>query len=308
MASGQKRYVYDGMRVMQERNAGNAPTVSYSRGQDLGGSLESAGGIGGLLGRTRHAATTPYAPTGTSCYHADGNGNVTYLADATGTADAAYRYDPFGRTLASGGAYATANTYRYSSKEAMPGGLIYYGYRFYEPQIQRWLSRDPIEEQGGLNLYAYVANNPVSRIDPLGLKAWKCKKPLHALGGTGERSGPDVPGNPLYHEYYCVEANGQTTCYGQDRQNGPWGPGKPSNDSFDPNNCKEIPSNGCIEDCLKKKGGGKRPGYGLCGPGTNCQEWANDAIDACNKECEPKKPQFCPINIGNNAPPVSVTH
>ena len=185
---------------------------------------------------------------------------------------------------------------------------MYYGYRYYSSMTGRWPSRDPIGEEGGINLYAYVGNNTVSRIDPLGLKTWKCKKALHALGGTGERSGPDVPGNPLYHEYYCVEANGQTTCYGQDRQSGPWGLGKLSNDSFDPNNCKEISSNGCIEECLKKNGGGKRPWYGLCGPGTNCQEWANDAIDACNKECEPKKPPFCPINIGNNRPPGSVTH
>jgi RHS repeat-associated protein len=43
------------------------------------------------------------------------------------------------------------------------------GYRFYEPNLQRWLNRDPIEERGGINLYAFVANDAVRRVDPAGL-------------------------------------------------------------------------------------------------------------------------------------------
>jgi RHS repeat-associated protein len=48
-------------------------------------------------------------------------------------------------------------------------GLYYYGYRFYDPLTQRWLNRDPSGEDGGLNLYAFVNNNPITRIDHLGL-------------------------------------------------------------------------------------------------------------------------------------------
>src|SRR5262249_46764371 len=50
--SARTRYIYDGMRVIQERDANNTPTVSYTRGLDLGGTLEGAGGIGGLLARS----------------------------------------------------------------------------------------------------------------------------------------------------------------------------------------------------------------------------------------------------------------
>jgi RHS repeat-associated protein len=69
------------------------------------------------------------------------------------------------------GPMASVNSYRFSSKEYMGNaGLYAYGYRFYEPSLQRWLNRDPIGEDGGINLYGFVENNPVNWIDPLGLK------------------------------------------------------------------------------------------------------------------------------------------
>jgi len=49
-------------------------------------------------------------------------------------------------------------------------GLRYYGYRYYQPETGRWASRDPLEELGGLNVYAFVANSPNSLIDLLGAK------------------------------------------------------------------------------------------------------------------------------------------
>jgi RHS repeat-associated protein len=49
-------------------------------------------------------------------------------------------------------------------------GLYYYGKRYYSPSLGRWLNRDPIEEQGGLNLYAFVGNDPVNAIDIIGLR------------------------------------------------------------------------------------------------------------------------------------------
>jgi len=68
------------------------------------------------------------------------------------------------------GSLAAANTQRFSSKEQDPrSGLYYYGYRWYDPNLQRWLSRDPIQERGGINLYGFVRNSPINWIDPLGL-------------------------------------------------------------------------------------------------------------------------------------------
>ncbi|MBI1840974.1 MAG: hypothetical protein HYR88_09015 [Verrucomicrobia bacterium] len=77
-----------------------------------------------------------------------------------------YKYDPFGRTISSSGALAAANTYRFSSKELMTvSGFYYYGYRFYDPVTQRWLNREPIQERGGVNLYAFVGNNSTDKYD-----------------------------------------------------------------------------------------------------------------------------------------------
>jgi RHS repeat-associated protein len=50
-------------------------------------------------------------------------------------------------------------------------GVRYYGFRYYNPSTGRWLSRDPIEENGGVNLYAMVGNGPTNSIDALGLAA-----------------------------------------------------------------------------------------------------------------------------------------
>jgi RHS repeat-associated protein len=163
------RYIYDGRRVIQERNSGNTPTVSYTRGNDLSGSLEGAGGIGGLLGRSHGYSGGNWSTH--NHYHADGNGNVTYLVNSSQGLAASYRYDPYGRVISWSGSLTNANVYRFSSKEVhAKSGMYYYGFRFYEPHLQRWVNRDPIGVRGGINLYAFVANGPTHFLDAYGLR------------------------------------------------------------------------------------------------------------------------------------------
>ena len=50
----------------------------------------------------------------------------------------------------------------------VPNGITEYGYRYYNPQLGRWPSRDPIGEKGGVNLYGFVANNSINKLDYLG--------------------------------------------------------------------------------------------------------------------------------------------
>jgi RHS repeat-associated protein len=166
--STETHYIYDGTRVIQERDTNNTPTGSYTRGTDLSGTLEGAGGIGGLLswsvGYSAGNWSTHYF------YHADVNGNITYLVDSSQGMAATYRYDPFGNTISSSGPQASANVYRFSSKECNTNsGAYYFLYRFYDPSLQRWLNRDPLEEDGGVNLYGFVENDPVNHTDAFGL-------------------------------------------------------------------------------------------------------------------------------------------
>jgi RHS repeat-associated protein len=166
------KYVYDGNLVIQERDKYNVPLVSYTRGRDLSGSLQRAGGIGGLLARTDFGPLSSGLPSAQAYYHADGNGNITCLVDTNQSVVAKYLYDPFGGLLEKAGQLADVNHITFSSKEFHAiSGLYYYGLRFYDPNLQRWLNRDPIGELGGLNIYACVGNNAVNRFDAVGL-AW----------------------------------------------------------------------------------------------------------------------------------------
>ena len=143
-------YVYDGNLVIQERDVNNLPTTTYTRGKDLSGSLEGAGGIGGLLSRTAQSyVDAPLA--GDAFYHSDGNGNVTMLINSSQSVVAKYLYDAFGNVLSASGLLANANLYRFSSKEAhLNSGLVYYLYRYYDPNLQRWPNKDPRQELGFL--------------------------------------------------------------------------------------------------------------------------------------------------------------
>jgi RHS repeat-associated protein len=162
-------YVYDGWNPVAEYT-GTTLSKTYTWGLDLSGSLQGAGGVGGLLAVTDEAATgTPsFFPT------FDGNGNVSEYLDATGTTVAHYEYDPFGRTTLASGTKAGDFAHRFSTKPLDTAtGLYYYGHRHYDSAAGRWLSRDTIEERGGVNLYGFVGNDSVGNADRLGLLKWK---------------------------------------------------------------------------------------------------------------------------------------
>lgn len=86
---------------------------------------------------------------------------------------ACYTYGPFGEPLTATGPYAADNPFRFSTRYTdNETGLVYFGFRYYNPDTGRWLNPDPIEEWGGLNLYGYVDNDPLNWVDPYGLYTW----------------------------------------------------------------------------------------------------------------------------------------
>ncbi|MEW6657342.1 MAG: RHS repeat-associated core domain-containing protein [Thermodesulfobacteriota bacterium] len=150
------RFIYDGYLLLQERDQYNNVVNEYTWGQGL------PGGIGGLLDLYQGAVHYSYLY--------DGKGNVTALLDENANVAATYQYDPFGVPRIP--ANSINQPMQFSTKPYdEKTGLSYYGYRFYVPALGRWLTRDPIGEEGGINLYGFVGNNPINYIDPNGLKA-----------------------------------------------------------------------------------------------------------------------------------------
>jgi RHS repeat-associated protein len=101
----------------------------------------------------------------------DGNGNITQVQTPGMSSPLAhFDYSPFGQKLDASGALVGIFPFGFSSKYLdSEVGLYYYGYGHYAPRLGRWLNRDPIAEQGGLNLYAFVGNEPVANSDVCGL-------------------------------------------------------------------------------------------------------------------------------------------
>lgn len=172
-------FTHDGWNVIQE-HSGNVKletsnlkrSARHTWGEDLSGTLQGAGGVGGLLGTIHNVSKTKTQEQEIASWlHYDSNGNVILLTDVAGDASARYAYDAFGQTLTAIGIAADLNCYRFSSKPIESGsGLAYYGYRFYDSMNGRWLSVDPLKEAGGLNLYSIVNNAPTHKYDLLGLK------------------------------------------------------------------------------------------------------------------------------------------
>jgi RHS repeat-associated protein len=160
-------FVYDGWNLIQEIEVSAAGDPLFDKfyvwGPDLFQSIQGAGGIGGLVcrvsgGEVRH-------------YFYDANGNVGQLVNpADGAVTARYEYDPFGKAVFVDGADAAGNAFRFSTKYwDGETDLYYYGYRYYLPELGRWVSKDPLGEDGGVNHYGFVGNEPVGLIDFLGL-------------------------------------------------------------------------------------------------------------------------------------------
>jgi len=168
--SSETRYLYDGRRVIQERDSGNTPTVSYTRGIDLSGTLQRAGGIGGLLARSHAYQSGSGSWTNHNFYHADGGGNVTYMINSSQSVVASYRYDPFGNTISSSGSLASANVYRLSSKEVhVNSGMYYYtAFAFMIQTCNGGSTAIRLESGEGSICMGTSRNNPNNSNDPLG--------------------------------------------------------------------------------------------------------------------------------------------
>lgn len=143
-------FLYDGVNAVQELSASNAPTANLLTGL----------GVDEVFTRTDSA---------TSTFLTDALGSTLALANSSGSVQTNYSYEPFGRATVTG--TASSNSFQYAGRENDGTGIYYYRARYYSPQLQRFVSEDPLEFLSrDFNLYGYVGNNPTASIDPMGLQ------------------------------------------------------------------------------------------------------------------------------------------
>lgn len=178
-------FVWDGNNIVLEKVEfanGTPRTFEYFWGADKSGTEQDAGGVEGLLAVSMDGVF--YIP----CY--DHNGNIILYVSETGSIVAQYTYDPYGNIIESSGPLADVFSFGFSTQyHDRETGMVGYQQRFLLLSFGRWLNRDPIEEDGGVNLYSLINNNPIAEIDCLGLAIIVIK---HLPGTTPPTGWPDT--------------------------------------------------------------------------------------------------------------------
>lgn len=175
------RYDPFGRRIQKSGPLGTTNFL-YDGTEDGANLIEELDNAGNILARYTHQldVDTPLSMlrSGTSSYYEqDGLGSVTSLSNSAGALVNTYTYDSFGKLTASTG--TLVNPFQYTGREFDPETGIYnYRVRYYDQNVGRFKSEDPIQFGGGINFYRYVGNNAVNRTDPDGMGAAECLKAL----------------------------------------------------------------------------------------------------------------------------------
>lgn len=153
-----KRLIWCGTQICEERNSGNTTAKWYYPE--------------GFVENTTPSVTKYY-------YGKDHLGSIRELMNSSGTVVGRHDYDPYGSRTFSGTVQADFGyTGHYVHSRS---GLVLTLYRAYAPEQGRWISRDPLEENGGINLYTYVFNDPENLYDPLGLVSLNLTPPAEKM-------------------------------------------------------------------------------------------------------------------------------
>ncbi|GEM_PF-2137565 len=172
-------YVWDPMTVVAVADEDADLTEYFTRGIGI------AGDVGTLV------AAHDFSGSTTMLLHSNHRGDVVLATDLAGAVVYSGEFTPFGNELTSSGGYLPR--FGFSSKEYDVSRLIYYGFRYYSPELNCFLSPDPIGEYGGINLYEFCANSPVNFVDPFGL----CRRKGESWRGCLDRHANEFYGDSL---------------------------------------------------------------------------------------------------------------
>jgi len=269
-------YFYDGRSLLEELDQNGNVLARYTQNRQIDEPLAEL-----------RSGTTSY-------YDADGLQSITSLSNSGGSLTNTYAYDTFGNITSSTG--TVLNPFRFTGREFdLETGTYYYRARFYDQNVGRFLSEDPLSYPDGTGFYVYVNNNPPNLFDPLGLCPWEIHR--RRLRGV-----PGPIGDPLEldHYYFWNTETGETVGLGPAKGMGLFGPvpGQwetnelPSSLDF----FMEVPDwlCNCVSNKIRNRG--KPPNYcvlhgktDLNGTCTNCFGWTSNVLQKCYNEEYPQR-------------------
>ena len=267
-ATGRRYYLYDGEELVCELDAaGNvAAPVLF--------------GANGLIAY------------GSFIYQFDPQGNAVHIMDNSRNVLANLAYDAWGQLMS--GSNPTPYGYKgqwgyYTDAES---GILLLTHRYFDPATGRFLTRDPIGVEGGVNLYAYVGNGVVNGYDPGGCS---CAPVVYLCSRSINIWGVDEPGELhqfFWIHYPCNPKKDETVGYGPYASKPPQQPDDVDSIRKGKAVCRRTT---CVASCIKQKGREISPGgrwdpgkYHWYSPWSNCRGFVDEALDDCYCDFDPK--------------------
>lgn len=179
------KYDHRGRRIEKTVN-GQTTSYLYHGHQAIAELQGSSIGTTYLTGLQIDEVLAKFTSQGNRTLLADALGSIIAQTDDAQTQTTLYGYSPYGEAAQIG---ESGNSLQYTGRENDDTGLYYYRARYYDPQLKRFITEDPIGLAGGINNRTYVGNNPLGSIDPFGLQEI-------CVASAGEPSGGDQPKPP----------------------------------------------------------------------------------------------------------------
>ena len=159
------KFIYNNWLLIAETDANGSVTREYSYSDDANGDA----GVGKLIKFTDYTDKTGgllLAESKNYFVINDNVGNITSVIDREGNIINSYAYSPFGELIVE--QEQVKLNIGFNTKYEDESGLTYYNNRYYDSDLGRFISQDPIFEEGGVNLYNFVENDPINHWDILG--------------------------------------------------------------------------------------------------------------------------------------------